>query len=218
MKDSVERLKDKGNSALLLRMAESIGSVAESTGVSECVNVMNATVLNGVPGGEKRGSVSKMNRVFQIADDNDLFRVDRKADRIEVMKGMCNDRDIDKLDLSACRNLVEWVVEEKCFQFVMELKMSGFACLESVAIGSECFTKGMGVFEMSHCDGLKSVRIGKGSFVHWSGFVMRDCGVEEVEIGDGCFVDCEKVVFEGRGEGMGVKNRFGEIENASSWK
>ncbi|KAM7452898.1 hypothetical protein BLSTO_06361 [Blastocystis sp. subtype 1] len=112
------------------------------------------------------------------------------------MKGMCNDRDIDKLDLSACRNLVEWVVEEKCFQFVMELKMSEFRCLESVAIGSECFTTGMGVFEMSHCDGLKSVRIGKGSFVHWSGFVMRDCGVEEVEIGDGCFVDCEKVVFE----------------------
>ncbi|KAM7454400.1 hypothetical protein BLSTO_04843 [Blastocystis sp. subtype 1] len=112
------------------------------------------------------------------------------------MKGMCNDRDIDKLDLSACRNLVEWVVEEKCFQFVMELKMSGFACLESVAIGNECFTKGMGVFEMSHCDGLKSVRIGKGSFVHWSGFVLRDCGVEEVEIGDGCFVDCERVMFE----------------------
>ncbi|KAK8831305.1 hypothetical protein WA577_000446, partial [Blastocystis sp. JDR] len=177
-------------------MAESIGSVAESTGVSESVNVMNATVLNGVSEGEKRGSVSKATRVFQIADDNDLFEVDRKADRIEVMKGMCNDRDIDKLDLSACRNLVEWVVEEKCFQFVMELKMSGFACLESVAIGNECFTKGMGVFEMSHCDGLKSVRIGKGSFVHWSGFVMKDCGVEEVEIGDGCFVDCEKAVFE----------------------
>ena len=125
MKDSVERLKDKGNSALLFHMAESIGSVAE---------------------------------------------------------------------------------------------MSGFACLESVAIGSECFTKGMGVLEMSHCDGLKSVRIGKGSFVHWSGFVLRDCGVEEVEIGDGCFVDCEKVVFEGGGEGMKVKSRFGEIENASSWK
>ena len=51
--------------------------------------------------------------------------------------------------------------------------MSGFACLESVAIGSECFTKGMGVFEMSHCDGLNSVKIGKGSFVHWSGFVLR---------------------------------------------
>ena len=47
---------------------------------------------------------------------------------------------------------------------------------------------------------------------------MRDCGVEEVEIGDGCFVDCEKVVFEGGREGMGVKSRFGETENASSWK
>ena len=92
----MERLKDKGNSALLLRMAESIGSVAESTGVSESVNVMNATVLNGVPGGEKRGSVSKMNRVFQIADDNDLFRVDRKADRIEVIRKRREERERDE--------------------------------------------------------------------------------------------------------------------------
>ena len=82
----MERLKDKGNSALLLRMAESIGSVAESTGVSESVNVMNATVLNAVSGGEKRGSVSKANRVSQIADDNDLFEVDRNADRIEGVR------------------------------------------------------------------------------------------------------------------------------------
>ena len=28
----------------------------------------------------------------------------------------------------------------------------------------------------------------------------------------------EKVVFEGGREGMGVKSRFGETENASSWK
>ena len=218
MKDSVERLKDKGNSALLLRMAESIGSVAESTGVSESVNVMNATVLNAVPGGEIVRPISIVNRVFQIADDNDLFEVDINTERIEVMKGMCNDHDIVKWDLSECQSLIDLVVKEKCFQFVMELKMNGFACLESVAIGSECFTKGMGVFEMSRCDGLKSVKIGEGSFVHWSGFVLKDCGVEEVEIGDGCFVDCEKVVFEGGREGMGVKNRFGETENASSWK
>ena len=82
----MERLKDKRKSTVLLSMAESIGSVAESTGVSESVNVMNATMLNGVSGGEKRGSVSKANRVFQIADDNDLFEVDRKADRIEVIR------------------------------------------------------------------------------------------------------------------------------------
>ena len=80
MKDSVERLKDKGNSALLFHIAESIGSVAESTGVSESVNVINATVLNGVSGGEKRGSVSKANRVFQIAGEGTSFRTPTIAD------------------------------------------------------------------------------------------------------------------------------------------
>ena len=196
----MERLKDKGKSTVLSYMAESIGNVIESIGASQSVNVMNTTVLNGVSGRENIRPVSRVNCVFRITDNNDLFEVDGNAERIEVTRTTCNDHDIVKWDLLEFRKLKELIIEEKCFQFVMELKMSGFACLESVAIGSECFTKGMGVFEMSHCDGLKSVRIGKGSFVHWSGFVMRDCGVEEVEIGDGCFADCENTVFEGKDE------------------
>ena len=212
----MERLKDKGNSVLLLRMAERIGNVTESIGTTQSVNVMNATVLNAVPGGETERPVSKVNRVFRIADNNDLFEVDRNAERIEVMKGMCNDRDIVKWDLLEFRKLKELIIEEKCFQFVKELKVRFFAFLESIVIGRECFTRGAGVLEISYCDGLKNVRICKDSFVHWSGFVMRNCGVEEVEIGDGCFVDCEKVVFEGGREGIGVKSRFGETENASS--
>ena len=33
--------------------------------------------------------------------------------------------------------------------------------------------------------------------MNWSEFVMRDCEVaEEVSIGNGCFVNCESVVFE----------------------
>ena len=216
MKDSVKGLIDKGKSIVLSCMAERIGNAAESIGATQSVNVMNATVLNGVPGGEIVRPVSRVNRVFRIADNNDLFEVDRNADRIEVMKGVCNDRDIEKWDLLEFRKLKELIIEEKCFQFVKELKVRFFAFLENVVIGRECFTKGKGVLEISYCDGLKNVRICKDSFVHWSGFVMRNCGVEEVEIGDGCFVDCEKVVFESGREGIGVKSRFGETENSSS--
>ena len=216
MKDSVERLKDKGNSALLLRMAESIGNVTEFIGITQSVNVMNATVLSGVPGGENTRPVSRVNRVFRITNNNDLFEVDRNAERIEVMKGVCNDRDIVKWDLLEFWKLKELIIEEKCFQFVKELKICFFAFLESIVIGRECFTRGKGVLEISYCHGLKNVRICKDSFVHWSGFVVRNCGVEEVEIGDGCFVDCEKVVFEGGRERMEMKNRFGETENSSS--
>ena len=82
----MKRLIRDGNSALLFHMAESIGNVTESIGATQSVNVMNATVLNAVSGGEKRGSVSKANRVSQIADDNDLFEVDSNADRNEVVR------------------------------------------------------------------------------------------------------------------------------------
>ena len=33
------------------------------------------------------------------------------------------------------------------------------------------------------------------SCVGWSEFVMSNCGVEEMDIGDGCFVNCEKTMI-----------------------
>ena len=32
--------------------------------------------------------------------------------------------------------------------------------------------------------------------VNWSSFTLKNCEVVEVSIGDGCFVNCESVVFE----------------------
>ena len=142
-------LIDKGKSIVLSCMAERIGNATESIGATQSVNVMNATVLNGVPGEEIVRPVSRVNQVFRIADNNDLFEVDRNADRIEVMKGVCNDRDIVKWDLLEFRKLKELIIEEKCFQFVKELKVRFFAFLESIVIGRECFTKGKGVLEIS---------------------------------------------------------------------
>ena len=39
--------------------------------------------------------------------------------------------------------------------------------------------------------------VGEGCCVNWSSFVMRNCdSLQEVSIGDGCFVRCENTVFE----------------------
>ena len=33
--------------------------------------------------------------------------------------------------------------------------------------------------------------------MNWNGFVMKDCeSVEEVSVGDGCFMSCENIVFD----------------------
>ena len=84
-----------------------------------------------------------------------------------------------------------------CLQYVKKMKLVGFANLEKVEMGMSCLCKSDdGEFEVSGCKRLKSVKMGDGSCEDWSSFVMKDCGVEEVSIGDGCFVNCENTVFE----------------------
>ena len=48
---------------------------------------------------------------------------------------------------------------------------------------------------MVECEKLKHLKIGSDSCVGWSEFVLKKCAVEEVEIGDGCFVNCEKTTI-----------------------
>ena len=92
--------------------------------------------------------------------------------------------------------LRELVVGDDCLPYVEGFELRGLKCLERVEIGARCFTKTSGCFEVSGCEMLKSVMIGSGCCVDWNGFVMKNCGVEEVSIGDGCFVNCENTVFE----------------------
>ena len=98
--------------------------------------------------------------------------------------------------LRDCGHVAEVVIGESCFQLLREWRMSVLGSLEKVEIGMGCGCKKKGCFEMSECERLRSVVIGGGCCVKWSSFVLRDCGVEEVSIGDGCFVSCEKSVFE----------------------
>ena len=66
----------------------------------------------------------------------------------------------------------------------------------------KCMCESEGCFEVSDCGALRSVVIGGGCCVKWSSFVMKNCGVIEVIIGDGCFVSCEKTVFESESSGI----------------
>ncbi|KAK8829644.1 hypothetical protein WA556_005561, partial [Blastocystis sp. ATCC 50177/Nand II] len=67
--------------------------------------------------------------------------------------------------------------------------------LEKVEIGSGCFSQSKGVMKVMECVKLKHLRIGNDSCIGWSEFVMKDCGMEEIEIGDGCFVNCKKTTI-----------------------
>ena len=196
----MERIQNKGNSSLLLQLAERVGNAAEmrnpqsfrSQQVNQpSLNVVEMNMMTDVHG-----------TVLEIKTMRDFFKMSGRVTVIKMASGLCNDSAIQEWNLSVFSKLVELVVDDNCLQFVKGLKLVGFVSLERVAIGMKCMCESEGCFEVSDCEKLKSVVIGGGCCVKWSSFVMKNCGVIEVSIGDGCFVSCEKTVFESESSGI----------------
>ena len=88
------------------------------------------------------------------------------------------------------------MVGSNCLRNVRELKLSEFVSLENISFGSNCFSNTSGGMEVIGCGALKKMVIGGMCCINWVSFTLKDCGVEEVRIGDGCFAKCENTVFE----------------------
>ena len=196
----MERIQNKGNSSLLLQLAERVENAAEvrnpqsfrSQQVNQpSLNVVEMSAVTDVHG-----------TVLEIKTMKDFFKMSGRVTVIKMASGLCNDSAIQEWNLSVFSKLVELVVDDNCLQFVRGLKLVGFVSLERVAIGMRCMCESEGCFEVSDCEKLKSVVIGGGCCVNWSSFMMKNCGVIEVSIGDGCFVSCEKTVFESESSGI----------------
>ena len=210
MRDSVERIRNKGKSILLSQLADKVENTYPH-GILVGPRSVNVTPIsitpNPMPFRQPQPSivnVTPVNKPIEyeneliVKEDEDIFYAGSRTERIVVKSGLCNDDDIREWDLSTCERLVELVVGNNCLQFLRGLKLSAFKCLERVEIGMGCMCKSEGgVFEVSGCEKLRSVEIGGGSCVNWNGFVMKDCeSVEEVSVGDGCFMSCENIVFD----------------------
>ena len=190
----MEQIRNTGNSLLLLQLAERVENAAETRNPQ----LVNQPSLNAT---ETSAITDVDGTVLEISTVKDFFKVNSRVTAIEMKPGLCNDSQIQEWNLSAYSKLVELVVGDDCIQFVKGLKLVGFVSLERVAIGMRCMCESDGCFEVSDCEKLKSVVIGGGCCVKWSSFVMKNCGVIEVSIGDGCFVSCEKTVFESASSG-----------------
>ena len=205
------RIVNKGKSIILSKLADKVentepdSAVGPSSGnvtpISITPNPMplrqpQPSVVNVVPVSVVNKPIEYENELV-VEEDEGIFYTESTTDRIVVKSGLCNDDDIREWDLSVCEQLVELIVGDNCLQYLCEWKLRGLNCLERVEIGMGCMCKSEGgVFEVSECERLKSVKMGDGCCVNWKSFVMKDCGVEEVSIGDGCFVNCENTVFE----------------------
>ena len=194
----MERIVRDGKSSLLLQLADRIGNVVKEEERGNEVVSENVVAMTRIGQEFDEVGLKSNEHTLIVKKDEDLVGLDAGNEVIRVMNGVCNDPDIEEWSLDDCSSrLRELVLGSECLQYVKKMKLVGFESLEKVEMGSGCYSKSEnGLLEVSGCERLKRVVIGGGCCVKWSSFVMRNCGVEEVSIGDGCFVRCEKSVFE----------------------
>ena len=196
----MERITNKGNSSLLLQLAEKVGSVA----VAPATLSENVVAMTRINTPEEKAPVRvtpqrEVTGLTQRIDKDDDFYIKNQSTEVILMKAnVCNDPDINRWNLNMFPSLRVVVVGDNCLECLKELKLDGLKCLEKVEIGASCCGRACGgCFEVSGCEKLRSVEIGGGSCVNWNGFVMKDCeSMEEVSVGDGCFMSCENIVFD----------------------
>ena len=198
MKDSVERIVRDGKSSLLYELADRIGNVVKEEESGSGVVSENVVAMTRIGEAFDEVGLKSNAHTLIVKNDEDLVGLDVGNEVIRVMNGVCNDPDIEGWNLNDCSSrLRELVLGNDCLQYVKKLKLVGFGNLEKVEMGTGCYSESeSGLFEVSGCERLRSVVIGSGCCVDWSSFLLKNCGVVEVSIGDGCFVNCENTVFE----------------------
>ena len=127
-----------------------------------------------------------------IGSANELMRLERSVEVIEVKSNSCNDRELRVLDLSRFVNLREFIVGEKCFEYVKRADLIGLNRLERVVIGKHSFPgksdkdkDEKSRFCVKRCERLKELKIGCMSFFGYNVCeIENDDSLEVIEIGE----------------------------------
>ena len=106
-----------------------------------------------------------------------------------VSDGSCNGEEMRLLDLSLMSSLKSVRVGSECFSYVEEVKLIGLSELESVVIEENSFyfydSTLCYCFCVKDCPKLKSLKMGKHSFIRYSTCVIENVNaLEVIEIGD----------------------------------
>ena len=164
MKDAAERIVNAGNSWILLEMAKRIGNVVKEEERGSGVVSENVVAMTRIGEVFDEVGLKSNEHTLIVKKDEDLVGLDAGNEVIRVMNGVCNDPDIEEWSLNDCSSrLRELVLGDDCLQFVSELRLVGFASLEKVEMGMRCFCESEGgLFEVSGCKRMRSVKVGDG--------------------------------------------------------
>lgn len=121
-----------------------------------------------------------------------MMRLERGVEVIEMKSNSCNDHELRVLDLSRFVNLREFIVGDKCFEYVKEVALIGLNRLERVVIGKHSFPgksdkdkDEKNRFCVKRCERLKELKIGSMSFFGFNVCeIENDDSLEVIELGE----------------------------------
>ena len=124
-----------------------------------------------------------------LSEENQFLH--NRIEELIVSNNSCNGKEWRTLDLSLMPSLKKFIVGDKCFSYVYEVKLIGLNQLERVVIGENSFTdtnncahSTYGHFYLKDCERVKELKIGRESFQEYA-VCEIDCvpSLEVIEIG-----------------------------------
>ena len=104
----------------------------------------------------------------------DYNRLPAEVEHLTFEANCCNEDEFVTLDLTRFHDLKELHVKAGSLKNVKDLKLNGFAKLEMIDIGKDCFSDGdNGTFEVKNCGLLKTIAIGESCFCLYDSLVLE---------------------------------------------
>ena len=131
----------------------------------------------------------ELSKRVELSEKNQFLH--NRIEELIVSNNSCNGKEWRTLDLSLMPSLKKFIVGDKCFSYVYEVKLIGLNQLERVVIGMSSFTdtnncahSSYGHFYLKDCERVKELKIGRESFQEYA-VCEIDCvpSLEVIEIG-----------------------------------
>ena len=212
MKDSVERIRRVGNSAILSDLARKRMNGGRDEERVESMNVVPDTVVEkkeelqtvsegktteweedeGMTPIEANDPLLKSVRV-EVSDLKGWECVDERVSELVIGSKCCNEVQVKEVDLCRFVSLKVFEVGDECFENVEEVKLIGLNQLERVVIGKNSFTKNEDRnsadpnrhFYLKNCERVRELKMGRYSFNDYSVCEIENVpSLEVIEMGE----------------------------------
>ena len=218
MRDAVERITNKGNSSLLLHLADQVGNSMANETATQSINLMNVSVLN-------ESTALQLERKRRGIVMNSLEFMDLPAEARTITVSACEDYTSEVLDFSRFSELEELKIGARCFNYVSKVSVAGLKKLRSIEVGEYSFQNESNDSELvlRDCPELTSLNIGNGSFKGFKEMKLSEVkALKTITIGDECLKDCDLVLKDLKsvesvmiGVNSFEKSRHNVVESAS---